>query len=158
MTAPHPTGRARPGLSVVVTDARGRALPAGGLAAFLARAAPRRARGTVVIALVSDAAMRRLNRQFRGIDRPTDVLSFEGGPAGPGCVPGAGLRPARQFGDIVIARAVEWRILALHGLLHLLGYDHHGDQGEMRRVEERLRRRAGLPVGLTARAAGTEAR
>ena len=49
---------------------------------------------------------------------------------------------------------VELRVLALHGLLHLLGYDHETDQGEMGRLEERLRRRAGLPVGLIARAPG----
>jgi probable rRNA maturation factor len=187
---------------------------ASGLGRWLARSAPARARGAVTIALISDAAMRRLNRTYRGIDRATDVLSFptddsyvgpsfsSASPAGlkpatrdaglkPGATRDAGLKPGatydrgyvgrvdlrradrgrvgseRKFlGDIAIsvhsarrqarqqghALRDEIRILALHGLLHLLGYDHDADRGEMARVEERLRRRAGLPAGLIARA------
>jgi probable rRNA maturation factor len=53
---------------------------------------------------------------------------------------------------------VELQILALHGLLHLLGYDHEADRGEMARVEDRLRRRAGLPSGLITRRAPRRAR
>jgi len=145
---------------VTVTDGRGRALRAGGLGSWLVNAAPARARGAVTVALVSDAAMRRLNRQYRGSDYATDVLSFGNG---------AGFhfsRRGRCLGDVVIAtgvarrqaraaghsEAVERRVLALHGLLHLLGYDHETDDGLMRRVEDRLRRRAGLPAGLIRRA------
>jgi probable rRNA maturation factor len=65
---------------------------------------------------------------------------------------GLAARQARRLGH---APAVEWRVLALHGLLHLLGYDHEVDQGQMERLEERLRRRAGLPSGLMARAPGS---
>jgi len=132
--------------------------------------APVRARGTVSIALVSDARVRALNRRYRGVNRATDVLSFPATAA-----PRATRHQKRvtsneprvtALGDIVIARGVarrqareaghseltEWRVLALHGLLHLLGYDHERDGGRMRRAESRLRRRAGLPGGLIERA------
>jgi probable rRNA maturation factor len=62
---------------------------------------------------------------------------------------GRARRQARDYGH---PTATELRVLALHGLLHLLGYDHDVDQGEMGRLEERLRRRAGLPGGLIRRA------
>jgi probable rRNA maturation factor len=110
--------------------------------------------------------MRRLNASFRGVDKATDVLSFPADEAERARIARAVERP---LGDIAIAAGVaarqareqghalrtELRILALHGLLHLLGYDHERDHGEMRSIEERLRRRAGLPVGLIARTPGT---
>ncbi len=99
--------------------------------------------GEVALVLMADRAMRDLNRRFRNVDRPTDVLSFPG-PGGE-----AGL------GDIVIcvetaernargrrhALARELDVLALHGFLHLLGHDHESDDGSMERLERRLRRR-----------------
>ena len=143
-------------LRVTVTDGRGRRKPAPGLPAWLAGLAPRAAVGEVVVALVGDRKMRDLNLRFLAIDKVTDVLSF---PADP--VP-AGLSPALTpcLGDIVIAtgraarqaraagltESEEWRRLALHGLLHLLGYDHARDDGEMERLERRLRRRGRLPA------------
>jgi len=145
-------------LHVVVTDARGRPLSAQGLAAWLERAGPARARGVVNIALVSDRTMRRLNRRYRGVDKITDVLSFPAAPDHPrsgaflgdlAIATGLAGRQARRLGH---STAKELRILALHGLLHLLGYDHQTDLGAMRRLEERLRQRAGLPVGLIGRA------
>jgi probable rRNA maturation factor len=149
-------------LIVAVTDDRGRPLPArasGGLSGWLPAAAPRAARGTVSIALLSDAAMARLNGRFRRKPRPTDVLSFPSEDAA------ARGRAPRHLGDLAIARgvaarqararghslSVELRILALHGLLHLLGYDHEADHGQMAKFEARLARRAGLPVALSAR-------
>lgn len=145
-------------LDVRVCDERGRPLRAGGLAAWLARVAPARARGAVSVALVSDRRVRALNRAYRRVDVATDVLSFptERGRA----------RGSRRFwGDIVIARGVarrqaraaghgeatELRVLALHGLLHLLGYDHERDHGRMHRVEKRLRRKGDLHEGLIER-------
>ena len=138
--------------SVPGRGTRGADPAVGGLGPWLATIAPAAARGDVCVALVSDRRMRSLNRQFRGKDYATDVLSF---PA-----------QVRGFlGDIVIASGVakkqakaaghavktEIRVLALHGLLHLLGYDHDGDDGKMARVEARLRKKAGLPEGLIER-------
>jgi probable rRNA maturation factor len=163
------TDRTEGGLTVTVTDGRGRAVPRDTLGRWLASVAPPRARGRVTLALVSDRMMRQLNRRYRGADYATDVLSFaneadDAMPAGPA---GASARRAggADLGDIVIATGVarrqardaghapetERRILALHGLLHLMGYDHERDAGLMRRVEERLRRKAGLPAGLITR-------
>jgi probable rRNA maturation factor len=123
-----------------------------GLAAWLRRVAPARARGVVTVAIVPDARVHALNRRYRKKNTPTDVLSF------PAEEPG-------QLGDVVIASGVarrqaksaghslqtELRVLALHGLLHLLGYDHETDRGEMSRVERRLRRKGGLREGLIER-------
>lgn len=149
-----------------MTDERGRALPAAGLARWLGEVAPARTRGLVGVALVSDARARALNRRYRGRDYAPDVLSFPGDESAPhsSAVPRA--HPPPYLGDIVIARGVarrqaraaghlervELRVLALHGLLHLLGYDHERDDGAMGRVERRLRRKGGLREGLGERA------
>ena len=160
MTADDPDRRPRGSvrrLCVAVTDGHGRPRLSGGLSTWLARVAPRAAAGVVAVALVGDRKIRDLNSRFRAVDMVTDVLSFpaDAAPTVPG--PGRG----RFLGDIVIAtgraarqaRAAgvteqqEWRRLALHGLLHLLGYDHERDDGRMRRVERELWRRGGLPTG-----------
>jgi probable rRNA maturation factor len=154
------TDRTPSALRVEIVDGRGRAIRVPGLARWLAATAPRSARGAVTVALVSDARMRRLNHTFRHVDRVTDVLSFPAGEADPGPPPAA---PA--LGDVVIATGVaarqaralghavstEYCVLALHGLLHLLGHDHETDQGEMAAIERRLRRKGGLPTGLIER-------
>jgi probable rRNA maturation factor len=166
----RPAGRAK--LIVTLTAPDGASLPTRGLTRWLTNAAPAKARGEVTVALVSDARMRTLNRSYRNKDYATDVLSFPAfarasgfakatadktGDSTPG---GAG-----YLGDIVIATGVaqrqadevghpvgtEIKVLALHGLLHLLGYDHETDTGEMARLEARLRTKAGLKDGLIAR-------
>lgn len=168
----HPRPPTR--LQVVVLSPDGARRPSG-LAAWLAEVAPRTARGEVAVALVSDRRMRTLNRSFRGVDRVTDVLAFPTFAATSQQVPSAAAS-ARRFapaslpgatflGDVVIASGVaarqaaaaghalgtELRVLALHGLLHLLGYDHETDDGAMARAERRLRRRGQLREGLIER-------
>jgi probable rRNA maturation factor len=151
-------------LLVSVSDGAGRAVRDGGLARWLAAVAPARLKGEVSIALVSDARMRTLNRTYRHKDKVTDVLSF-----GASAEPRAARREPRAaiLGDIVIATGVarrqagdvghsyqsELRVLALHGLLHLLGYDHHhaADDGRMGRLEMSLRKKGGLTRGLIER-------
>lgn len=123
-----------------------------GLAAWLTRIAPASARGDLSVALISDRRMRVLNRQFRGKDAVTDVLSFPAQTRGflGDIVIAAGVakRQAREAGHKI---QTEIRVLALHGLLHLLGYDHDADDGKMARAEARLRKKAGLPIGLIER-------
>jgi probable rRNA maturation factor len=123
-----------------------------GLSTWLRHVAPARTRGVLTIAIVPDARVHALNRRYRRKNKPTDVLSF------PADEPG-------QLGDVVIASGVarrqardaghslqtEVRVLALHGLLHLLGYDHESDDGQMSRVERRLRLKGGLREGLIER-------
>jgi rRNA maturation RNase YbeY len=104
------------------------------------------------IAFVSDGRMRELNRLFLGIDSTTDVLSF---PADPDEFTPADEKSLGEIG-ISVARAeeqakengleldTEIAQLILHGLLHLCGYDHETDHGEMNRLELRLRRRLGI--------------
>jgi probable rRNA maturation factor len=139
---------------VSVTDGRGRPVRDGGLARWLSRVAPRAVRGEVAIALVSDARMRALNRTYRRKDYATDVLSFpaDAPPALGDLVIANGVarRQAREAGH---SHQTELRVLALHGLLHLLGYDHESadDDGRMKRAELRLRKKGGLRAGLIER-------
>ncbi|HET7103655.1 MAG TPA: rRNA maturation RNase YbeY [Terracidiphilus sp.] len=125
---------------------------------FLARARVAvRLQGKVAVLLTTDAAIRRLNRQFRGVGKATDVLSFPA--SGPGTEAVAGdlaisvPMARRQAASHKHTLATELKILILHGLLHLAGYDHEADSGRMARRERLLRGRLGLPPGLIERAA-----
>ena len=139
--------------SLVVQVVTSGALRAPGLGRWLEAVAPLRARGEMTVAVVPDARVRALNHQYRRKDQVTDVLSFPAGEPGElGDVviaAGVAARHARQAGHSL---AVELRVLALHGLLHLLGYDHEHDDGRMARLERRLRRKGGLVEGLIERA------
>jgi len=100
-----------------------------------------RVEGELALVLGGDRLLRRLNRAYRGKDRPTDVLSFSGeGASGLGDIVislETAERNARGLGR-TLARELD--VLALHGFLHLLGHDHETDDGTMDRLERRLRR------------------
>ncbi len=115
--------------------------------------------GQVTVLLTTDATIRDLNRRFRGKDKATDVLSFPAKPL-------QNTKPAeRVAGDVAIsvetarkqaaeqghALGIELRVLILHGLLHLAGYDHEADAGRMQRRERQLRAKLELPQGLIER-------
>jgi probable rRNA maturation factor len=114
-----------------------------------------RLRGQVTVLLTTDVAIRRLNRQFRGKNRATDVLSFPAGGIGAEGIAGdlaisipTARRQAVEQGHPL---STEIKVLILHGLLHLAGYDHEADNGKMARRERLLRARLGLPQGLIER-------
>jgi len=123
----------------------------------------------LVICFVTDLEMARMNELYRKKLGPTDVLSFPAEERKTSRRAGARLRvhtgdaaTAKYLGDIAISPATarrnakkygrglatELRILMLHGVLHLLGYDHETDHGEMHRLERKLRRRFGLTWGI----------
>ncbi len=115
-------------------------------------------KGRVNLLVTSSAAVRALNQKFRGKNQATDVLSFPT-PSEPG-------QASRVAGEIAISAdiamrnasrlghlpAQEVKILALHGILHLAGFDHERDNGRMARKEASLRDKLGLPSGLIERA------
>ncbi len=114
--------------------------------------------GEVNVLVTSSREVRALNRRFRGKNKPTDVLSFPPIPtvehdfAGDVAISAdIALQNARRLGHTV---AEEIKILMLHGMLHLAGYDHESDDGQMARKEARLRRALGLPSSLIARNGG----
>ncbi len=158
MTRPGRTGEGSdPGaLEVVLVNRQRRHRVSRPRLARLLRAAARAlgAGGSVSLVLSGDRTLRRLNRAYRGQDRPTDVLSFPG----PGGEDGLGdilvsvetaARNARARGHSL---ARELDVLALHGFLHLLGHDHERDTGQMDRLEARLRRRLLAAPGRLASA------
>jgi len=112
--------------------------------------------GTVDVLITNDREMRVLNKRYRGKDSTTDVLSF----------PAVAWLPGKLAGDLAISADIarvnakefghtsleEIKILILHGVLHLAGYDHERDNGQMARKEKRMRSELGLPMNLIDRA------
>jgi probable rRNA maturation factor len=112
-------------------------------------------RGSVSVLITSSRELRTLNRRFRRKDKPTDVLSFPAEPSASRKSAGEiaiaadiATQNALQFGHMPFE---EIKILALHGILHLAGYDHEIDGGEMARREIELRKQFRLPVALIER-------
>jgi probable rRNA maturation factor len=147
------------GLPADVDPWRAVGLSRGGLTRFLRSAQGLvGVQGGVDVLLADDRALRRLNREFRGKDKATDVLSF----------PAAEEFAGQHAGDLAVSLETaerqaaehghslrdEVRVLLLHGLLHLHGMDHETDKGEMAKREAELRVRLRLPSGLIARVEG----
>ena len=145
-------------LIVIIAKRKSHNLSTGALASFLRRASKAVGlSGDVNVLLTANQHMRRLNQQFRQVNRPTDVLSF------PSHQPIVSEKECA--GDVAISIEIakdnaqrlghslqdEIKILILHGILHLAGYDHESDDGEMAHLEDRLRRRLGLPTALISR-------
>jgi len=127
---------------------------------FLRDLTRRVARGRSIACLIADdAEIRRLNRQYRGKNYATDVLSFpvteRHGLAGDIAI--SIDRASAQAAERGHTLGDELRILMLHGALHLAGMDHESDSGEMARAELRWRKRLGLPCGLIERSAASGA-
>ena len=110
--------------------------------------------GEVSVLLTGDAAIRTLNRKYRRKDKATDVLSFPAAEMTEGVAGDlvisleTALMQAEERGHTL---EMEIKVLLLHGLLHLAGYDHEADNGMMHRKEARLRRELGLTAGLIER-------
>ena len=102
-----------------------------------------RVEGEVSLVLTGDRSVRALNARYRGKDKPTDVLSFpaDGGESGLGDIVISVETAARNARSLGRTLPRELDVLALHGFLHVLGYDHETDDGTMDRLEARLRRR-----------------
>jgi probable rRNA maturation factor len=112
-------------------------------------------RGSVTVLITNNAEMKKLNHRFRNKDKATDVLSF----------PEDATPHNKSAGDLAISADIarenaknlghpvsqEIKVLILHGILHLAGYDHETDSGEMAREEQRLRKKLRLPVSLIQR-------
>ena len=113
--------------------------------------------GEVSVLLTGDATIRTLNRRYRHKDKATDVLSFPAAEMAEGVAGDLVISietALSQAGERGHTLEMEIKVLLLHGLLHLAGFDHETDNGTMHRKEARLRRELGLNAGLIERAHG----
>jgi probable rRNA maturation factor len=111
--------------------------------------------GKVDVSVTSNREMQALNRRFRKKNKPTDVLTFPSSSAGMAGDIAISLEiAAANASELGHALATEVKVLIVHGMLHLAGYDHEIDDGEMHAREIELRKKFRLPVGLIERAHG----
>jgi probable rRNA maturation factor len=140
---------------LVIYETRPRWLKPRRLEEFAHELSSKVARGGRFTCLIArDESVKRLNRDFRKQDESTDVLSFpsQAGLGLLGDIAISAKRAAEQAREHAHDPEMEVRILMLHGVLHLLGYDHEADDGQMRRVEALWRKKLGLTDGLIERA------
>ncbi len=150
-------------IAVIRMEDQSKEVSAATLSAFLRRAQRSVGlSGRVHVLITANEQMRKLNRRFRGKNKPTDVLSF---PASAEVQ-----SPESHAGDLAISLEIaranakqlghsvedEIKVLLLHGVLHLAGHDHESDKGEMAALEERLRTKLHLPAALIARSSQKE--
>lgn len=142
------------GKKVIVLEHSGKEISVRALGRFAAKA--QRAiglRGEVNVRVTSSRELQELNRRFRKKDKPTDVLSFPSAmPKLAGDIAISADIAAANAAEIGHSPDTELKVLILHGLMHLAGYDHEADKGEMQAHEMLLRQQLGLPAGLIERA------
>lgn len=138
---------------VISVEHEGGELPRRMLARFAARAADAlQLRGELSIRITSSREMKALNLRFRKKNKATDVLAFPAGtPEAAGDIAISEEIAAANAAGLGHSLETELKILILHGLLHLAGYDHESDAGEMYAQEAELRRQFKLPLGLIER-------
>jgi probable rRNA maturation factor len=138
---------------VIVVEHKTQAVNARALSLFAGKA--QRAlgiRGEVNIHVTSNRELQKLNRRFRRTDKPTDVLSFPSAvPKLAGDIAISADIAAASAADLGHSTETEMKVLILHGLLHLAGYDHERDDGDMQARERELRKQLKLPAGLIER-------
>jgi probable rRNA maturation factor len=134
----------------VISGASPRSVSAAQLQRFARRAQKlAEVQGEVDILIATNKRLRDLNRRFRRKNKPTDVLSFPRSSGGDIAISAQiALDNAQHYGHSLVS---ELKILVLHGMLHLAGYDHESDNGRMARVESRLRSQLKLPASLIDR-------
>lgn len=150
-------GERGPTASLIIFETEVDGASEASLARFLARA--RREvglPGKVNVVVTTKDAIRDLNRRFRKKNKPTDVLSFPAGDEFQHEIAGdiviSAEIAAENAGKLGHPFSTELKVLLLHGVLHLAGYDHEDDDGKMERKERKLRKSLGLPDGLIERA------
>jgi probable rRNA maturation factor len=153
----HPRGK--PGSTLIIARPKLTGVSMVSLERFaLAAKRAARLRGEVAILVTNSASIRRLNRDFRKKDKPTDVLSFPSAAEGlAGDIAISAQIASKQAKALGHTLGTELKVLILHGMIHLAGHDHESDEGEMAALEAKLQKKLKLPQGLIERTNSAEA-